>query len=410
MSQVVPPIRRTGDLSERGAFHCRGDGRGAAAHGALAQHQGAARLLLRGLRWPGAGDRDGRSHAGASRLHADVGAGGGGGDRGLRPATSRFSTIPMRAGRILPDITMVLPVFLPGFRSAWVLCFESRSPRRRGRLRFAGSMGPARGDFQEGIRIPPVRIVRGGTVDREMLDLILLNVRTPRSARAILGADRRLPRGRAAHSRVGREVRRARLRALADELLDYSERLVRAELRACRPASSAPRTGWTTTASTTSRSGSRSDSARSGGGRDSWSTLRVVAAGAGQCECGAGDNAFGVLLCAALPFAGRRAGDGGHSAAAHAGDRAGSIVDARPPGAGGRGQRGDFAAHCGRAAAGAGAGDSGRVPAASAGTMSNLTIGGIDPRTASRSLTTRRRRAAWARGRGWTESPACRRT
>ena len=41
-------------------------------------------------------------------------------------------------------------------------------------------MGPATEIFQEGIRIPPVRIVRGGVVDREMLDLILLNVRTPR--------------------------------------------------------------------------------------------------------------------------------------------------------------------------------------------------------------------------------------
>ena len=39
-------------------------------------------------------------------------------------------------------------------------------------------MGPANEIFQEGIRIPPVRIVRGGKIDREMLNLILLNVRT----------------------------------------------------------------------------------------------------------------------------------------------------------------------------------------------------------------------------------------
>ena len=54
--------------------------------------------------------------------------------------------------------------------------------------RFAGSMGPASEIFQEGIRIPPVRIVRGGEVDREMLDLILLNVRTPKEREGDLDA------------------------------------------------------------------------------------------------------------------------------------------------------------------------------------------------------------------------------
>ena len=43
----------------------------------------------------------------------------------------------------------------------------------------------AREIYQEGIRIPPVLLVRGGRIDRELLDLILANVRTPWSARAI---------------------------------------------------------------------------------------------------------------------------------------------------------------------------------------------------------------------------------
>ena len=42
--------------------------------------------------------------------------------------------------------------------------------------------------FQEGIRIPPVRIVRRGEVCREILDLILLNVRTPNERRGDLDA------------------------------------------------------------------------------------------------------------------------------------------------------------------------------------------------------------------------------
>src|ERR1035441_11059488 len=44
---------------------------------------------------------------------------------------------------------------------------------------YAGSMGPCREIYQEGLRIPPVKIVRGGTLDRDILALLLNNVRTP---------------------------------------------------------------------------------------------------------------------------------------------------------------------------------------------------------------------------------------
>jgi N-methylhydantoinase B/oxoprolinase/acetone carboxylase alpha subunit len=42
-----------------------------------------------------------------------------------------------------------------------------------------GSMPLSTSLFQEGLIIPPVRIVRGGEVDRELMRLILNNVRTP---------------------------------------------------------------------------------------------------------------------------------------------------------------------------------------------------------------------------------------
>src|SRR6266850_700859 len=42
-----------------------------------------------------------------------------------------------------------------------------------------GSMPLAREIYQEGIRIPPVMLVRGGVVDRGLMRLILANVRTP---------------------------------------------------------------------------------------------------------------------------------------------------------------------------------------------------------------------------------------
>ena len=48
-----------------------------------------------------------------------------------------------------------------------------------------------------------------------------------------------------------------------------------------------------------------------------------------------------------------------------------------------------------------------RIPAAASGTMNNLTIGGIDPRTGRPLLTMRRSPAAWARGPLSAVSLAC---
>ena len=79
---------------------------------------------------------------------------------------------PYAGGTHLPDITMVLPVFGDA-RGAPAFYVANRAHHADVGGAFAGSMGPAREIFQEGIRIPPVRIVRRGEVCREILDLIL---------------------------------------------------------------------------------------------------------------------------------------------------------------------------------------------------------------------------------------------
>ncbi len=47
----------------------------------------------------------------------------------------------------------------------------------------AGSMGLSREIFQEGLRIPPVKIMQRGRVVRDVMSLILANVRTRASAK-----------------------------------------------------------------------------------------------------------------------------------------------------------------------------------------------------------------------------------
>ncbi len=61
-----------GDLQQPVHVGSRTDGRAPAVHRALGQHQGAARLLLRGLRRRRRPDRQRPAHAGAPRLHGRV--------------------------------------------------------------------------------------------------------------------------------------------------------------------------------------------------------------------------------------------------------------------------------------------------------------------------------------------------
>ena len=138
---------------------------------------------------------------------------------------------PYAGGTHLPDITMVLPVFVagidkPGFYVA------NRAHHADVGGRFAGSMGPATTIYEEGIRIPPVRLVRSGKVDREVLNLILKNVRTPHEREGDLDAQMGACRvGEQRMLQLAAKYGTEKLEALIEELLDYSERLVRAELR-----------------------------------------------------------------------------------------------------------------------------------------------------------------------------------
>lgn len=289
---------------------------------------------------------------------------------------------PYAGGTHLPDITMVLPVFLPGgAKPAFYVSTRAHHADVGGA--FPGSMGPAREIFQEGLRIPPVHIVRGGAIDREMLDLLLLNVRTPREREGDLQAQ--IGGCRVGEQRILSLVAKygeSRLRALIAELLDYSERLVRAELRAMpagefsaedfldddgiddAPIRLAVRLAIDPGASSLHVDFTGSSPQVTG----SVNAVRAITLSA----------CFYVLRCLL-----------GADAPATAGilrplslvTQPGTVVDARPPApvAAGNVETSQRIVDVLLRALAQAIPD--RVPAASAGTMSNLTIGGVDPRT-----------------------------
>jgi N-methylhydantoinase B len=84
---------------------------------------------------------------------------------------------PFQGGTHLPDITIVAPVFCNGAKPAYYVANRAHHADVGGMT--SGSMPLATSIFQEGIIIPPLKIVEGSTVDRKILDFLKTNVRTP---------------------------------------------------------------------------------------------------------------------------------------------------------------------------------------------------------------------------------------
>jgi N-methylhydantoinase B len=164
--------------------------------------------------------------------------------REMEPGDVVLLNDPFRGGTHLPDITLVAPVFAgvargrerPRHPSRCDFYVASRAHHADVGGAFAGSMGLCREIYQEGLRIPPVKLMRAGVMDRDVLALLLNNVRTPEEREGDLGAQiaachTGAERLQEICTRYGVEkVKRA-----AEELLDYSEELMRAFLRRVPP-------------------------------------------------------------------------------------------------------------------------------------------------------------------------------
>ena len=105
----------------------------------------------------------------------------------MEPGDAVCLNDPYAGGTHLPDITFVTPVFLTGGARPDFYCANRAHHADVGGA-VPGSMAPARDVHGEGLRIPPVRLFRGGELDREVLDLLLANMRVPSEREADLVA------------------------------------------------------------------------------------------------------------------------------------------------------------------------------------------------------------------------------
>jgi N-methylhydantoinase B len=100
---------------------------------------------------------------------------------------------PFEGGTHLPDITIIAPVHLENRLVAYTV---SRAHHGDVGGMTPGSMpAGAREIYQEGLRLPPVRLISNGRINTDVMDLLLANVRNPVERRADLqaqiGANRR---------------------------------------------------------------------------------------------------------------------------------------------------------------------------------------------------------------------------
>ena len=149
----------------------------------------------------------------------------------LAPGDVAILNDPFRGGTHLPDITAVSGVFLKGSRQPAFYVANRAHHSDVGGMS-PGSMPLAREIYQEGIRIPPVLLVRGGHTDRPMLDLILANVRTPVEREGdLLAQIMAIKRGEQRLLELVTKYGLATLRRNMEALKDYSERMLRAAIR-----------------------------------------------------------------------------------------------------------------------------------------------------------------------------------
>jgi len=314
---------------------------------------------------------------------------------------------PFRGGTHLPDITLVAPVYVEPGRG------KGRKPHTRKRPpdfyvasrahhadvggTYPGSMGLCREIYQEGVRIPPVKLMQRGAMNADVLAMLLNNVRTPQEREGDLGAQiaachTGAERLREVCTRYGVE----RAKAAAADLLNYAEELMRAFLQ-CVPVGEYRAEDFldgdgisdrpiriTVTVKVRSRA---SDRMRPGQKRVPTLPIITVDFTGSDPQVEGSVNAvaaitysacfylFRCLLAEDVPAA------AGLMRPIEVIAPAGTIVNARPPAAvaGGNVETSQRIVDVVTRALAQAIPD--RIPAAASGTMNNLTIGGVDPRT-----------------------------
>jgi N-methylhydantoinase B len=135
---------------------------------------------------------------------------------------------PYFGGSHLPDVNVVTPAFHRG-RLLGFACVRAHWPDIGSAT--PGSYGATTEIFGEGLRLPPVRLCTAGVPNPDVESIIFANVRTPDERRGDLRAQMAAnQRGVLRLQELAEKHGPERLLAIMQEIMDYSERLMRGML------------------------------------------------------------------------------------------------------------------------------------------------------------------------------------
>jgi len=156
-------------------------------------------------------------------------------DADMRPGDMFVANDPYNGGGShLPDLNVIAPVFHEGCIVAFVANIAHHAD--------VGGMVPGseaavcESIFQEGLRLPPVRLVSERVLSRDICEIIFLNSRTPDERKGDLNAQ--IAANRVGQRAIARLIERyglATYNAALDAYLDYSERRLRAAIDRLEP-------------------------------------------------------------------------------------------------------------------------------------------------------------------------------
>ncbi|HET6183604.1 MAG TPA: hydantoinase B/oxoprolinase family protein [Acetobacteraceae bacterium] len=133
---------------------------------------------------------------------------------------------PYRGGSHLPDLTVFVPVFEDGRLLLWSVVRAHHSDIGGATH---GAYNPAATEiFQEGLRLPPIRLTENGALREDLLAMLALNVRHPRDFRGDLAAQ--VGAARLGEQRLGAVLTEhggAVVSEAIDTMLDAAERHAR---------------------------------------------------------------------------------------------------------------------------------------------------------------------------------------
>ena len=191
------------DVMDYSAALCDAEGRMVAQAKTIAQHLGAVPDAMQSVMREFAGD--------------------------LHPGDVVAMNDPYEGGMHIPDVFLFLPIFVDGALEAFAVVIGHQTDMGG---RVPGSNASDSTEiYQEGLRIPPVKLYERGVLSRTMRRIIEKNVRVPERVLGDLGAqyaackvgERELGK---LFARYGRQT----MHAHVAELLDYAERVTRAEI------------------------------------------------------------------------------------------------------------------------------------------------------------------------------------